>query len=53
METTAEKISNFEFQRKAVTIFRGASVKETVNHFEWEENCQNYVRNFYKKGGDL
>ena len=51
LETTAEKISNFEFQRKAVTIFRGASVKETVNHFEWEENCQNYVRNFYKKGG--
>ena len=51
MQAIAENVCEFEFQRKAVTIFRGANVKETVNHFEWKEKSQNYVRKFYTKGG--
>ena len=51
LQATAEKVCNFEFQREAVTILRGADAKETLNHFEWKENSQNYVRNFYTKEG--
>ena len=53
MQAIAENVCEFEFQRKAVTIFRGANVKETVNHFEWKEKSQNYVRKFYTKGGEI
>ena len=33
-----------------MTIFQGAHVKKTVNHSQWEKNCQTYVRKFYTKG---
>ena len=50
LQLTAQNVCNFEFQRKAVTIFQGAHVKKTVNHSQWQKNCQAYVRKFYTKG---
>ena len=53
MQATAETVCDFELRRKAVTIFRGANVKATVNHREWKENSQNYVKKFYTKRGEF
>ena len=53
MQATAESVCDFELRRKAVTIFRGANVKATVNHCEWKENSQNYVKKFYTKRGEF
>ena len=49
--TTGKNVCNFEFKRKAVTVFRGANNKEILNHFKWKEHSQNYVRKFYTKEG--
>ena len=51
MRATAGNVCDFKFEGKAVTIFRGAGVEETLNHSEWKENSQNYVRKFYTKRG--
>ena len=50
LQIAAQNVCNFEFQRKAVTIFQGAHVEKTVKHSQWEKNCQTYVRKFYTKG---
>ena len=47
------KIIAFKFEKQWKCIYQGVGVGQTLNHEQWKQRCQNLLRTFFSRAGQV